>query len=187
MKNIEDPRCKDEISPDFLHQVEYVRARILEKCEPKRGYAPGSFVNGIRKYTIIMMYQQQLVQVWLLVCFLYNYNAIPLPTELAGMLRMYVDDLNSPAKIPDVSSAWDQALKNTYQIATAKAIELYKLKMSSFSFPMEEGDLKRHHLQATEKAIECFQQLTQLDTDGAFSEHLTQLMVRIKYTVQKCC
>ena len=187
MKNIEDPIYKDEISPDFIQQVEYVRARILEKCEPKRGYAPGSLVNGIRKYTIIMMYQQQLVQVWLLVCFLYNYNAIPLPTELAGMLQIYVDALNSPAGIPEVSSAWDQALKNTYQIATTKAIEPYKNEMSSFSFPMEEGDLKRHHSQATEKAIECFRQLTRLDTEDSFKEHLPQFMVRIKYTVQKCC
>ena len=50
MKNIEDPRYKDEISPDFTQQVEYVRTKIFEKCEPKRGYAPGSLVNGMRKY-----------------------------------------------------------------------------------------------------------------------------------------
>ena len=54
MKNIEDPRYKDEISPSFIHQFKYVRTKIFEKCEPKRGYAPVSLVNGICKCTIIV-------------------------------------------------------------------------------------------------------------------------------------
>ena len=49
MANIEDPRYKEEISPDFLHQVEYVRCKILDKCQPKRGYTKGSLMNGIRE------------------------------------------------------------------------------------------------------------------------------------------
>ena len=51
-------------------------------------------------------------------------------------------------------------------MAKAKAKELYKSKMSVLSFPMEEGELKRFHSDATKVATECFQQLTQLDTDG---------------------
>jgi len=92
---------------------------------------------------------------------------------------MYVDALNSPEGIPEVGSAWDQVMKNTYQMATARAIEMYKSEMSVLSFPMEEGDLKlRIHLEAAKKAIECFQQLTWLDTDGdVYSEHLSQLSV----------
>ena len=50
MANIEDPRYKEEISPDFLHQVEYVRCKILDKCQPKRGYTKGSLMNGIREF-----------------------------------------------------------------------------------------------------------------------------------------
>ena len=52
MKHIEDPKYKDEISPDFIQQVEYVRTKLFEKCQPKRGYTTGSLVNGIRKYKI---------------------------------------------------------------------------------------------------------------------------------------
>ena len=54
MENIEDPKYKDKISPDFIQQVEYVRTKIFEKCKPKRGYTPGSLVNGIRKCAIIV-------------------------------------------------------------------------------------------------------------------------------------
>ena len=50
MENIEDPRYKEEISHYFLQQVEYVRHRILDKCQPKRGYTEGSLMNGIREY-----------------------------------------------------------------------------------------------------------------------------------------
>ena len=49
MENIEDPKYKDKISPDFIQQVGHVRTKIFEKCEPKRGYTAGSLVNGICK------------------------------------------------------------------------------------------------------------------------------------------
>ena len=98
------------------------------------------------------------------------------------MLQIYVDALNSPEEIPEVSSAWDQVMKNTYQIATTKAIEVYKSKMSDLTFPMEDGDLKRIHQETTEKSVECFQQLTWLDTDGdVYSDHLSQLSVSVLY------
>ena len=171
MKNIEDPRYKDEISPDFTQQVEYVRTKIFEKCEPKRGYAPGSLVNGMRKYK-----RSLIVGVF----YVYYCNTISaLPTELAGMLQMYVDALNSPEGIPEVGSTWDQVMKNTYQIATTKPTELYKSKMSVLTFPMEDDDLRRIHSEATKEAVECFQQLTRIDTDGVFKEYLTHLQVRI--------
>ena len=98
------------------------------------------------------------------------------------MLQIYVDALNSPEGIPEVSSAWDQVMTNTYQIATAKAIEVYKSKMSDLTFPMEDGELKRIHQEATEKVFECFQQLTWLDADGdVYSYHLSQLSVSVLY------
>ena len=98
------------------------------------------------------------------------------------MLQIYVDALNSPEGIPEVSSTWDQVMTNTYQIATTKAIEVYKSKMSDLTFPMEDGDLKRIHQEATEKSVECFQQLTWLDTDGGvYSDHLSQLSVSVLY------
>ena len=103
-------------------------------------------------------------------------------TDLAGMLQMYVDALNSPEEIPEVGSAWDQVMKNTYQMAKAKAMEVYNSKMSALSFPMEDGELMRIHSEATKEAIECFQQLTWLDTDGdVYSYHLSQLSVSILY------
>ena len=118
----------------------------------------------------------------LVVCVFYVYycNTISaLPTELAGMLQMYVDALNSPEGIPEVGSAWDQVMKNTYQIAKAKATELYKSTMSVLTFPMEDAELKSIHSEAAGKAVECFQQLTRLDTDGTFRENLAHLQVRM--------
>ena len=47
MANIEDPRYKEEISPDFLHQIEYEYCKILDKCQSKRDYTKGSLMNGI--------------------------------------------------------------------------------------------------------------------------------------------
>ena len=52
MQNIEDPQCKEEISPHFSQQVEFLRQKILEKCVPKRGYIQGSCITGTRKYSI---------------------------------------------------------------------------------------------------------------------------------------
>ena len=109
-------------------------------------------------------------------------HTISLPAELAAMLETYVEALNSPKGIPEIGSAWEQALKNTYQIATAKAIELYKSKMSGLSFPMDEGVLKKFHSEAREQATEHFKQLTGLDTDGdAYNKHLSQLLVSTYY------
>ena len=94
------------------------------------------------------------------------------------MLQIYVDALNSPEGIPEVASAWDQVMKNTYQIATTKATELYKSKMSLLTFPMEDAELKSIHSEAAREATECFHKLTRLDSDdGAFEEHLLQLSV----------
>ena len=50
MKNIEDPRYQKDLSPDFLNQIDFVRHKIFDKCQPKRGFAEGSLVNGIREY-----------------------------------------------------------------------------------------------------------------------------------------
>ena len=52
MQNIEDPQCKEEISPHFSQQVEFLRQKILEKCVPKRGYIQGSCITGTRNYNI---------------------------------------------------------------------------------------------------------------------------------------
>ena len=57
-KHIEDPSYKDQINPEFIKQIEKVRTKIFEKCEPKRGYTTGSLVNGIRKCTVSIYNQR---------------------------------------------------------------------------------------------------------------------------------
>ena len=47
--NIEDPSYRKYINPKFIQQIEHVRRKILDVCQPKRGYTEGSLMNGIRK------------------------------------------------------------------------------------------------------------------------------------------
>ena len=77
MKNIEDPRYRSEISTHFLQQVEFVRRKILNKCEPKRGYKPGSSVTGIRKY------------------FMYNIIAIDMQFETTSACTYLIDSIKA--------------------------------------------------------------------------------------------
>ena len=51
MWNIENPLYQKEISPAFLHKVEYVRKRIFDNCVPKKGFTGGSIVSGFRTFT----------------------------------------------------------------------------------------------------------------------------------------
>lgn len=53
MNHIDDPMYREEISTHFLHQVEYVRKRILNNCSAKRGLTPGSLVNGFSELTAL--------------------------------------------------------------------------------------------------------------------------------------
>ena len=47
--NIEDPRYRECINPKFFQQIELVQSKILDGCQPKKGYTEGSLMNGIRK------------------------------------------------------------------------------------------------------------------------------------------
>jgi len=49
MQNIENPLYQKDISPAFLHKVEYVRKRIFDNSAPKKGFSKGSVVSGFRK------------------------------------------------------------------------------------------------------------------------------------------
>ena len=77
-----------------------------------------------------------------------------------------------------VGSAWDQVMRNMYQTATERAIEKYDEDMNCLHFPIEEDDLQVHHIEAFEKSVELFKQLTKLDSDrDAFDKHLEKLTV----------
>lgn len=52
--NLEDPSYKGEINPRFLEQIEHVCHKILNNCQPKKGYTKGSLMNGIRKSHCIL-------------------------------------------------------------------------------------------------------------------------------------
>ena len=55
MQNIENPLYQKDISPAFLHKVEYVRKRIFDNSAPKQGFSEGSVISGFRKlcsYTV---------------------------------------------------------------------------------------------------------------------------------------
>ena len=107
--------------------------------------------------------------------------------EFAGLLGIYVHDLNSPEGIPMVGSAWDQVMKNMYQTATERAIEKYDEVMNCLHFPIEEDDLLVHHIEAFEKSEELFKQLTKLDSDrDAFDKHLEKLTVCLTIVFKKC-
>ena len=54
IENLEDPNYKGEINPRFLEQIEHVRYKILNNCQPKKSYTKGSLMNGIRKSHCIL-------------------------------------------------------------------------------------------------------------------------------------
>ena len=49
LKNIDDPKYRGKINPDFFKRMEHVCAKILNECKPKKGYTEGSLMNGMRK------------------------------------------------------------------------------------------------------------------------------------------
>ena len=161
--NIDNPIYREKINPEFFLKVEHVCAKILNECQPKRGYTEGSLMNGKRKLCI--MKQNNVMNECTVV-------------EFTEMLKIYVDALNSEDGIPRIGSAWDQAMKNLYEFATSRAKEMYKKVMSSLQFPIEEDEIQKHHQGAYEQSMELFKQLTELDGDrDAYKKNFDELDV----------
>ena len=100
--------------------------------------------------------------------------------EFTGILKLYVNALNSPEGIPNVRSVWEQVMKNTYQTATNRAIEEYKSNMATLKFPIEDSIIQMHHRMYYESAVKLFKQLTKLDSDdNVYQQHLEDLSVSI--------
>ena len=148
--NIDIPRYRDKVNPKFFQKIDHVCAKILNDCQPKRGYTEGSLMNGMRKLCIVMHY------------YVMNERTF---VEFTEMLKIYVDALNSEDGIPRIGTAWNQAMKNLYESATSRAKEMYKKAMSTLQFPIEEGEIQKHHKEAYEQSMKLFEQLTELDGD----------------------
>ena len=85
-----------------------------------------------------------------------------------------------------VGSAWDQVMMSMYQTATERAIEEYDVVMNRLCFPIEEDDLKEHHIKAFKTSEKIFRQLTRLDSDrAAFDKHLEKLTVCLTIVKKK--
>ena len=51
--DIDNPKYREKINPEFFQRIEQVCDKILKGCKPKRGYTEGSLMNGIRKLCIM--------------------------------------------------------------------------------------------------------------------------------------
>ena len=147
--NIDSPRHRGKINPEFFQKVDDVCAKILNECQPKRGYTEGC-MNGLRK-SYIMKH-------------IYVMNEFTF-VEFTEMLKIYVDALNSEDGIPRIGTAWDQAMKNLYESATSRAKDKYKKTMSDLQFPIDEDEIQKRHEEAYEQSMKLFKKLTELDVD----------------------
>ena len=100
-------------------------------------------------------------------------------TELATMVQLYIDALNSDG-IPVVGSTWQRVLEATYESAVGEAVQNYQSIMdrTMLRAPMEEKELLEQHSQALAKSIERFQQATSLDAENThYESYLNKLTV----------
>ena len=101
-------------------------------------------------------------------------------TELAKMVQLYIDALNSPGGVPVVGSTWQRVLEATYETAVEEAVKSYQSLMDDtiVQAPMEESELLEQHSQALTKSMEKFQQATSLDAENThYESYLNKLMV----------
>lgn len=109
-----------------------------------------------------------------------NWKIDSFSTELAKMVQLYIDALNSPGGVPVVGSTWQRVLEATYETAVEEAVKSYQSLMDATiaRAPMEESHLLEQHSQALTKSMEKFQQATSLDTESTLYEsYLNKLMV----------
>ena len=100
-------------------------------------------------------------------------------TELATMVELYIDALNSDG-VPVVGSTWQRVLEATYESAVGEAVKHYQSIMDGIMLraPMEEKELLEQHSQALAKSIERFKQATSLDAENThYESYLNKLMV----------
>ena len=103
-------------------------------------------------------------------------------TELAKMVELYIEALNSPGGVPVVGSTWQRVLEATYESAVEEAVKCYQGIMDCTMkwAPMEESELLEEHEKAFAKSRETFRQATSLDAESTLYEsYLKKLKVMI--------
>ena len=103
-------------------------------------------------------------------------------TELAHMVQLYVDALNSPGGIPVIGSTWQRVLEATYTDGMESAIKIYSevMERATQSLPMEDEKLLANHRKGVEESMKRFNQAASLDSESElYQTYLDKLMVII--------
>lgn len=101
-------------------------------------------------------------------------------TELAHMVQLYVDALNSPGGIPVIGSTWQRVLEATYTDGMECAIKAYSevMERATQSLPMEDEELLLKHGKGVEESMKRFNQAASLDSESElYQTYLDKLMV----------
>ena len=101
--------------------------------------------------------------------------------ELALMVQLYVDALNSPGGIPVIGSTWRRVLEATYTDGMENAIKLYGgvMEKAAELLPLESEQLLIQHRKGVDEAMKRFKGAASLDSERELYEaYLDKLMVR---------
>lgn len=82
------------------------------------------------------------------------WSDICMHAELAHMVELYVNTLNSPGGIPVIGSTWQRVLEATYAEGMDSAISIYTdiMEEAAQLLPMESEDLLNKHSKGIEEA-----------------------------------
>ncbi len=100
--------------------------------------------------------------------------------ELAHLVELYVEALNSPGGIPVIGSTWQRVLEATYTKGMEEALQIYREIMTTIiqKLPMENDQLLKRHRNAVTKAMEKFNKAVSLDSESElYQSFLEKLMV----------
>lgn len=100
--------------------------------------------------------------------------------ELAQLVELYVEALNTPGGVPAVGSTWQRVLETTYTSGLDKALSCYKAFMTknAHTLPMKNEKLLSHHSDAINESLQCFQEAASLDSESKlYQTYLDKLMV----------
>ena len=102
--------------------------------------------------------------------------------ELAHMVQLYVDALNSPGGIPVIGSTWQRVLEATYSDGMESAVNIYVeiMEQAAQSIPMKAEDLLMNHRKGVEESMKRFNQAASLDSESdLYQTYLDKLLVII--------
>lgn len=103
---------------------------------------------------------------------------------LASLVRIYLNAINDPRRVPDMLSAWKTYVHGKCQEAKEKALGAYHKKMASdlSKLPCDDTKILTSHRRAVDLGMKAFCK----ETDTIASKHTEKDCERFVVRVQSC-